>query len=144
MELGNDHKKTIKIVSIVLGVVLGLFSVLVFSGKIPGLENNSSALDTAKLKVVGTIPDIYINKAIDNYNIVNGKTFGIDYTYIEEDKLSEGLVKFEAGGYAPDLILANSDTLLQSKSLLRPINFSDPGALTEIDYKYTFIDGADI
>ena len=144
MEEIKDSRKTIKIIFIVLGIVLGLFSVLVFSGKIPGLENETTVTDNIKLNMVGTIPDVYINKAIDNYNIKYGKTFGVEYTYIPEDKLSEGLIKYAAGGYSPDLILANADTLVANKSLLRPVGYSDPGALSEIEYKQTFIDGADI
>ena len=144
MELFTDNRNTIKIISIVVAIVIAIFAILVFSNKIPGLESKSSQIDNVRLNVVGTIPVDYINKAIDNYNIKYKQTFAVNYNYVPEDTLIDSLVKYAARGYAPDIVLAKSNTILSNKELFKNISYSDPGAMSEILYKNTFIDGADI
>ncbi|MCX8513466.1 MAG: hypothetical protein ORN26_00060 [Candidatus Pacebacteria bacterium] len=144
MELYSDNRNTIKIISIVIAIVIAIFAILVFSNKIPGLESKSSQIDNVRLNVVGTIPADYVNKAIDNYNIKYKTTFAINYTFVKENTLIDSLVKYAARGYAPDIVLAKSDTILSNKELFKNISYSDQGAMSEILYKNTFIDGADI
>lgn len=134
-----DKPNIFKIATIGIGIFIGIFAILVFSGKVPGLSNTSVTADANKptLVVWGTLPETAFNTAVSEMSIRTGKQTSIAYTYISQAEFADKLARAAAVNNAPDLVVAEHDTLLSVNSLLYPMAYT---YMSELEYKDTFVD----
>lgn len=126
--------------NILLGVGLfaALFSVLIFSGKIPIGQKAQKA--TGEVVLWGTFPETQMNTIIQDFNS-KAKTYRVTYKDVNEDVFSQKLLEALANGQGPDLILAPYQIILAQSPRLYPFPIT---ALTEKMFKDTYVDGATI
>jgi ABC-type glycerol-3-phosphate transport system substrate-binding protein len=122
-----------------IGVFSALFAILIFSGKIPGLNSQK---DAPKGEVVlwGTFPETQMNAVIQQFN-PQAKTYRVTYREVSERDFNRTLLEALANGTGPDLILAPYQTILAQSSRIYPLPTQ---ALGEKQFKDTFIDGASV
>lgn len=133
-----DKPNIFKIVTVGIGLFIGIFAILVFSGKIPGLSNSSTAnANKPTINVWGTIPEDAFTSAASEMSIRTGKQTSIAYTYIPAEQFADKLSRAVAVNSAPDLVLAQHDILLSVNSLLYPMSYT---YMSELEYKDTFVD----
>jgi maltose-binding protein MalE len=138
----QDKSKLFKSITIIVSVIIGLVAILIFSGKFPGIENQS-AKNTNKptVKIWGTIPDKYFRQALTSYQTQGNKPISIDYAYYDKAVLSRKLVEASSQGYGPDLIIAPYSDLLSVSSLFYVIPYT---YMTELDFKNIYVDATHI
>ncbi len=134
-----DKPNIFKIVTIAVGVVIGVFAILVFSGKIPGIGTGSTTTNANKptIEVWGTLPADAFNAAVSETAIRTAQPLSVSYTYIDPNVFTDTLARAAAVNTAPDLVLAEHDLLLSTNSLLYPMAYT---YMSELEYKDTFID----
>jgi ABC-type glycerol-3-phosphate transport system substrate-binding protein len=122
-----------------VGIFAAFFSVLIFSGKIPGIGN---VKDTPKGEVAlwGTLPETQMNAIIQQFN-PQAKTYRVTYREVREEDFDRTLLEALANGTGPDLILAPYQTLLSETSRIYPFPIASLG---EAQFKDVYIDGASI
>jgi ABC-type glycerol-3-phosphate transport system substrate-binding protein len=132
-----------KIGTIIFSIILGIVAILIFSGKFPGIENESQAENQNRkaLVVWGIVPRAIIDKVSLETTQAIGKPFQINYTQFSSAALQQELLRADALNYAPDLIIANSDTLTAVSSLLSLIPYN---YMTELEYKNMYVDSSHI
>lgn len=124
-----------------LGLFAMLFSVLIFSGKIPiGKNSNTQAGPTGEVVVWGTLPQDTVNNILSNLNIAV-KTYKVSYQEIPESKFENVLVNNLANGTGPDLILAPYQIILRQTNRIYPFPYA---SLSEKTYKDNYVDGASV
>lgn len=134
-----DKPNIFKIVTIALGVIIGIFAILLFSGKIPGFGTGSPSANTNRqaLVVWGTVPEDMFNAAVTAMSIQTAKQLPISYTYVDPNTLTDALARAAAVNNAPDMVFAQHDVLLSVNSLLYPMAYT---YMSELEYKDTFVD----
>jgi Bacterial extracellular solute-binding protein len=132
-----------KTIIISISVLIGLLAILIFSGKFPGIENNSAKVDTNKptMLVWGTISASDFQAAQLAYTSAGNLPFGVNYVYKDKYTLAKDLVNRSAVGGGPDLVIAPHSTLLTYSGLLYTIPYT---YMTELDYKNIFVDATHI
>ena len=130
---------------IVLGVtiVLAVFSILVFSGKVPfftGADGNAPKF-SGKVMIWGSLPEAQMKEYLSNFT-ADKIGYSIDYKQIPSNQFKPKLAEALSVGYGPDIIIANHDVILSNEYYLQPIKFSQ--SLTENQYKSTYVDAANI
>jgi ABC-type glycerol-3-phosphate transport system substrate-binding protein len=121
-----------------VGIFAALFSVLIFSGKLPF----GKKADTPKGEVVlwGTLPEAQMNKIIQEFN-PKAKSYRVTYKEVREDVFNQRLLEALANGVGPDVILAPYQTILAQTPRLFPFPIA---SMTEKGFKDTYVDGATI
>lgn len=122
-----------------VGIVAAVFSVLIFSGKIPGLGSGKVKV-TGNVMLWGTLPMEQMNPIIQQFNLV-AKTYRVDYTEVSEEDFSQSLLTALANGTGPDLIMAPYQTLLAQTPRIYPFPLASLG---EKQFKDTYVDGASV
>ncbi len=118
-----------------LGLFATLFSILIFSGKLP-LPGKK---DTVRGDVIlwGTLPEVPMNTVIQSFN-PQAKTYAVRYKYIPETDFELRLLEAIASGQGPDMIIAPHQIILsQSERIL-------PFPTTDKNFREEFIDGASL
>jgi hypothetical protein len=129
-----------KIGSIVASLLIGVVALLIFSGKFPGVDiNTSTNTNKATIQVWGTLPQKEVKDAFDQTVIASGKPMSVIYRYIPEGEITDEMLRASAQGFAPDMVLAKTDTLLSVSTLFYTIPYKD--YMTELEYKTVYIDG---
>lgn len=129
-----------KIGSIVASLLIGVIALLIFSGKFPGVNVNTSAnVNKVTIQVWGTLPEAAVKDAFDQTAIATGKPMSVLYRYIPEANITDEMLRASAQGFSPDMVLAKTSTLLSISSLLYTIPYKD--YMTELEYKSVYIDG---
>lgn len=121
-----------------LGVFAALFSVLIFSGKIPIGKQDAKA--KGEVVLWGTFPETAMNPIIQEFN-PQAKTYRVTYREVSEDNFDQKLLEALANGNAPDLILAPYQIILSQSSRLYPFPVANLG---EKLFKDTYVDGASV
>ena len=120
-----------------VGVFAALFSVLIFSGKLP-IGNNSANTPKGEVVLWGTFPETAINPIIQAFN-PQAKTYRVTYKEVRADVFSQTLVEALANGTGPDMILAPHQIILSQASRLYPFPLT---SFSEKNFKDTYVDGA--
>ncbi len=118
------------------GVFAALFSVLVFSGKIPGLGPKETA-PQGEVILWGTLPETQMNEIIQAFN-PQAKTYRVTYREVREENLNQKLLEALANGVGPDLIMAPYQTILANASRVYPF------PIQEKQFKDNYVDGASV
>jgi ABC-type glycerol-3-phosphate transport system substrate-binding protein len=122
-----------------LGVFAALFSVLIFSGKLP-IGKGGEAKAVGEVVMWGTVPAISMNALLQAYN-AQAKSYRISYKEFQEDSFPGALVEALANGAGPDMILAPHTQILAQANRLYPF---PSASLSEKKYKDTYVDGASV
>lgn len=123
-----------------VGIFATLFSVLIFSGKFPGLTGKKASAPIGDVVLWGTLPEGDMNRVIQEFN-PKAKTYAVRYTYVPENEFNQRLLEALASGNGPDLIMAKYQTILSQENRIFPfplVNFP------EKSFKDTFVDGATV
>lgn len=121
-----------------LGVFAALFSILIFSGKIPLGTTGSQA--KGDVVIWGTLPEVEMNKLVQEFN-PKAKDYRVSYKEVSEAVFNQSLLEALASGTGPDLIIAPHQIILSQSSRLYPFPLS---SFSEKSYKDTYVDGASI
>ena len=121
-----------------VGVFAALFSILIFSGKLP--IGNKANTPQGEVVLWGTFPEESINPIIQSFN-PQAKTYRVTYREVRENVFSQTLLEALANGTGPDMILAPHQIILAQSSRLYPFPVT---SLSEKNFKDTFVDGATI
>jgi ABC-type glycerol-3-phosphate transport system substrate-binding protein len=121
-----------------LGVFAALFSILIFSGKLP--IGQGAAKAKGEVALWGTMPEQAMNKVVQEFNPKAG-SYRVTYREISEAQFSQVLLEALANGTAPDLIIAPHQLLLANQSRIYPFPLA---SLSEKSFKDTYVDGAGI
>lgn len=121
-----------------LGVFAALFSILIFSGKVP--IGNKQATPQGEVVLWGTFPETEMNTLIQQFN-PKAKTYRVTYKEVPEEVFDQKLLEALASGTGPDLIMAPYQTILSQKARIFPFPITNAG---EKLYKDTYIDGAKV
>lgn len=119
-----------------VGIVATIFSVLIFSGKIP-LGGNKDQKATGEVFIWGTLPDVDMQPIIQQFN-PKVKTYTVRYKYIPEQVFEKTLIEALANGQGPDAILAPHQIILSQSDRMYPFQ------VAEKYYRDMFVDGASI
>lgn len=119
-----------------VGIFAALFSVLIFSGKVPGI-GDKKATPQGEVILWGTLPETQMNTIIEAFN-PKAKTYRVIYREVSEQNFSQTLLEALANGNGPDLIMAPYQTLLAQSSRIYPF------PIDEKLYKDNYIDGASV
>jgi maltose-binding protein MalE len=134
-----DQPNKFKIITIAIGIVIGIFAILVFSGKVPGIgtPGATSSANKPTIDVWGTLPEAAFNAAVSEMAIQTAQPMSVAYTYIEPSQFTDALARAAAINTAPDIVVAEHDLLLSTNSLLYPMAYT---YMSELEYKDTFVD----
>ncbi len=122
-----------------VGIFAAVFSVLIFSGKIPGIGPGEVKV-TGSVVLWGTIPETQMNQMIQQFNL-NAKTYRVDYTEVKEENFEQSLLVALANGTGPDLVMAPYQTLLAQSERIYPFPITSLG---EKQFKDMYVDGASV
>lgn len=129
-----------QIITVVAGLIIGIVAILIFSGKMPGFSNDSTATTTQPTLIAwGTLSAEVVRAAIDQIGAQTGSPLNINYTYIAPSTLATTLSQAVNNGASPDVIFATSEQLLSISSLLYTIPYT---TMSQLAYQSMFIDGA--
>ena len=120
------------------GVFAALFSVLIFSGKIP--LGNKADKPQGQVVLWGTLPQHEMDNLIKEFN-PKAKTYKVIYAEVKESVFTQKLTDELANGSGPDMILAPHQIILSQTSRLYPFPVQ---YFSEKKYKDTYVDGASI
>ncbi len=120
-----------------LGLFATLFSVLIFSCKIPVGKCKPSSAPRGEVVVWGTLPDTEMAPLITLFN-PKAKTYAVRYKYIPEVNFELTLVEAIANGQGPDAILAPQQIILSQTDRI----YTFP--IAEKNYRDVYVDGASI
>ena len=122
-----------------VGIFAALFSVLIFSGKLP-IGNNSADTPQGEVVIWGTIPEDAMSGIIQAFN-PQAKTYRVTYKEINQNNFEQKLLEGLAGGTGPDMIIAPHQIILSEASRLYqfPITLFSKKAFND-----TYINGASI
>jgi ABC-type glycerol-3-phosphate transport system substrate-binding protein len=120
------------------GVFAALFSILIFSGKLPIGQGATQA--KGEVALWGTIPEQDMNKVVQEFN-PKAESYRVTYREIPEAQFSQTLLEALANGTAPDLIIAPQEIILANQARLYPFPIA---SLSEKTYKDTYVDGASL
>lgn len=121
-----------------LGVFAALFSVLIFSGKLPIGNKDQEA--KGEVTLWGTLPETAMNTVIQQFN-PKAQEYRVVYTEVSASQFSQRLVEALANGTGPDLIIAPHQLILANSSRLYPFPLA---SFSEKSYKDMYIDGASL
>jgi ABC-type glycerol-3-phosphate transport system substrate-binding protein len=119
-----------------IGVFAAVFSVLIFSGKIPSPWSSKNA-PQGEVILWGTFPETKMNPIVQSFN-PQAKTYRVTYREVREENFSQKLLEALANGTGPDLILAPYQTIIAQKSRIYPFPIDGQ------QFKDTYVDGASI
>ena len=135
-----EKPNAFKIVSIAASLLIGVLALLIFSGKFPGLGvSNNKNTNKPTLEIWGTLPEASIRNAFDQTQVQTSVITNMNYTYVDPGVFTDQILRASAQGFAPDLIIANSNQLLSVSNLTYTIPYKN--FMTELEYKSVFIDG---
>ena len=120
------------------GVFAGLFTVLIFSGKLPIGKNSSEP--TGVVNIWGTVSNDFMNPLVQQYNL-QAKTYRVSYREISEVRFVSTLVDALANGTGPDMILAPYQIIISQTSRLYPYPLA---SISEKTFKDAYVDGASV
>ena len=121
-----------------VGIFAAVFSVLIFSCKIPLGSCKQAGSLQGEVLLWGTLPETKMNPIIQQFN-PQAKTYRITYTEIPEATFDKTLLEALANGTGPDLIIAQYQTLIAQSPRIYPYPVTGLG---EKQFKDTYIDGA--
>lgn len=121
-----------------LGVFAALFSVLIFSGKIP--IGKSSEQAKGEVTIWGTVPETAMNPIVQNFNS-QSRTYRVLYRELREENFNQTLLEALASGTGPDMILAPHQIIISQTNRLYAFPIA---SLSEKAYKDMYVDGASI
>jgi ABC-type glycerol-3-phosphate transport system substrate-binding protein len=121
-----------------LGVFAALFSILIFSGKLPIGDQSQKAV--GEVAMWGTLSEVTMNTIIQQFN-PQAKTYRVTYKEIPEEQFSQTLLEALANGTGPDLILAPHQLILANSSRLYPFPLA---SFSEKAFKDKYVDGASV
>ena len=138
-----NNTSPFKIIVLGITIVLAVFSILVFSGRVPfftGTDKNATKF-SGKVMIWGSLPENQMKEYLSNFT-ADKIGYSIDYKQIQVSQFKSKLAEALSVGYGPDIIIANHDVILSNEYYLQPIKFSN--TLTENQYKSTYVDAASI
>lgn len=121
-----------------VGIFAALFSILIFSGKVP-IGKRADKI-TGSVVLWGTFPASAVDDTIQAFN-VKAKTYSVTYVEVREEMFAQTLLEALANQAGPDMILAPYQIILSQESRLFPFPIASLG---EKAFKDTYVDGATI
>ena len=120
-----------------VGLFATLFSVLLFSCKIP--VGNCKEANKARGDVVlwGTLPEQDMSALTQEFN-PKAKTYAVRYKYVPEADFEQRLVEALASGQGPDMIIAPHQIILAEADRIYPFK------VTEKAFGNAYVDGASV
>jgi ABC-type glycerol-3-phosphate transport system substrate-binding protein len=120
------------------GVFAALFSILIFSGKLP--IGKGAAKAKGEVALWGTLPEQQMNRVVQEFN-PKAESYRVTYREIPQAQFNQTLLEALANGSAPDLIIAPHQLILANQSRLYPFPIA---SFSEKTFKDTYVDGAGI
>ena len=137
-----ENTSPFKILVLSITIVVAVFSILVFSGKVPWFDASSTngPKFSGKVEIWGTLPD---SKMKDYLSSFSSQAIGytLNYTQIPANSFRQTLTQALAYGSGPDLIIANHDVLLSNENYLKVVPYA---SYSQNTYKSTFVDAGDV
>ncbi len=137
-----DRISPFKIIVLGVTIFIAIFSILVFSGRVPILQkSNSSKLQyTGEVSIWGTISKNKMDQYLSNFT--SSKVgYTMEYTELPAESFRVSLAQAISLGSGPDLIIATHDVLLSSETYL---NITPYNEYSETEYKSAYVDAAQI
>lgn len=122
-----------------VGLMAVLFSVLIFSGKIP-IGGSEKSTPKGAVVIWGVVPEEGLSLPLSRFN-AEVNTYSAQYVYVSEDKFNQKLLEALASGTGPDMILAPYQVILSQRERIYPF---PSASFPEKKFKDTFVDGASI
>ena len=128
--------------TILIGICVAAFivAILIFSGIIKIGSSNSTQATGGTIVVWGTYSPDAIQGYFDQLTVQN-PDLTLTYTQKSPDTFRSSVIGALADGVAPDLVIADSSTLLSIKDRLYTIPYA---TYTERLYRDSFVDGASV
>ena len=130
-----------RIATLVLSVIIAVFALLVFSGKLPFFSASNNAVKySGEVLIWGTVPEQDMSGAMSTLS-QNVKDYTITYREIPAKSFVSELVNSIASGRNPDLIIAPHDVILSQYDKLNVTPFT---SMSEATYKGLYVPSADV
>ena len=129
---------------IVLGITIfiAIFSILVFSGKIPFIDNKSQNTNKLSGKVIiwGTLSKIKMDEYLNKFNS-QAIGYTMEYTEVPIEPFKSLLTQSLSYNTGPDLMIAPHDIILSNEIYLKTLPYLE---YSETKYKSTFVDAGQV
>ncbi len=137
-----DRISPFKIIVLGITIFIAIFSILVFSGRVPILQSNSNSKSqySGKVSIWGTVSKSKMDQYLSKFT--SSKVgYNMEYTELPADSFRSSLAQAISFGSGPDLIIATHDVLLSSEAYLNITPYTE---YTETKYKSIYVDAAQI
>jgi len=131
-----DRAQIFKVATIAIAIIVAIFAILLFSGKIGGISSAKNQ-NTSSIVVWGTVDEAYFRGAMDAVGQQTGKPLNILYTKVNGD-LYSSIIKAREAGAAPDAVFADHEVLNNISDLLTFIPYT---YYSQAEYTNNFILG---
>lgn len=136
-----DKFSPFKTAIVVVSIVIAVFALLVFSGRVPFFSSSSDANTlTGDVVIWGTVPEQEMSAAMSTL-AQNVKTYTVTYREVPVQTFVPELVNSIANGTNPDLIIAPHDIILNQYDKLNVIPYT---SMSEADYKSVYVPSAEV
>ncbi len=133
-----EHTSPFKIIVTVITIFIAVFSLLVFSGKLPFFQGgvSSGPLYSGKVLIWGTLPQTAMKEYLDSITTpAMGYTF--EYQQMDTKGFNQSLVQALSYGSAPDIVIAPHDVILSNETYISALPYAE---YSEVKYKSTYVD----
>ncbi len=120
-----------------VGLFATLFSVLLFSCKIPVGKCKEASNARGDVILWGTLPEAGMNTLTQEFN-PKAKTYAVRYKYVPEADFEQRLLEAVASGQGPDMIIAPHQIILSQTERIYPFQ------VAEKNFRDAYVDGASV
>ncbi len=137
-----DHVSPFKIIVLGITIFIAIFSILIFSGRVPFFDNKSSngPQYSGKVSIWGTISKSKMDKYLSSFT-ASKVGYSLEYTELPASSFRSSLAQAISFGSGPDLIIAPHDVILTNEIYL---NTTPYGEFSESKYKGLYVDAAQV
>lgn len=137
-----DHISPFKIIVLGITIFIAVFSIFIFSGRVPIFQNNSNnkLQYSGKVSIWGTISKSKMDQYLSKFT--SSKVgYTMEYTQLPSESFRSSLAQAISFGSGPDLIIAPHDVILTNEAYL---NITPYAEYSEAEYKSTYVDASQV
>ncbi len=123
-----------------VGVFAALFSILIFSGRVPFGGGDKANVPKGDVNVWGTLPSAVMAPIIQVFN-PQAKTYKVVYREVPEEMFASYLLEALANGTGPDVIMGPHELILSQSARIYPFPLS---SMPEATFRQSYVDGAQV
>ena len=137
-----DHVSPFKLIVLGVTIFIAIFSILIFSGRVPFFDNKASnaPLYSGKVSIWGTLSKSKMDSYLSKFT-TSKVGYTLEYTELPSESFRASLAQAISFGSGPDLIIAPHDVILTNESYLNVTPYNE---YSEAEYKKTYVDAAQV